>query len=83
MSEQSEIREGQPSPETLQECEERGIEREDCSDITILKTIHRQPVLDKAALERQRNALEASFTVIGIGASGAAVAAIIAIKKLK
>lgn len=72
-----------PSTEVLQECEERGIEINDCSEIAILQSITRQPALDKDAIEQQNNAIESSFALIGIGAAAAGLTAIMVLKKLK
>jgi hypothetical protein len=67
----------------LQECAERGIEVDDCSETAILQSIPHQPALDTDAIEQQNNMIESSFALIGIGAVAAGVTAIIAIKKLK
>jgi hypothetical protein len=71
------------TPEMLQACKERGIEVEDCSEIAIIQSIRREPVLDKDENEQQNSVIESSLALIGIGAVAAGLTAVIAIKKLK
>lgn len=73
----------EPSAEVLRECEQRGIEIDDCSETAILQSIPRQPALDKDAIEHQNDLMNSSFALISIGAVAAGVAAMIVIKKLK
>jgi hypothetical protein len=73
----------EPGPEMLQECEERGMEAEDCSESAIIQSIRPEPALEKDEIEQQNGVIESSLALIGIGAVAAGLTAVIAIKKLK
>lgn len=70
------------TPEILQECAELGIDETECSEVAILQARRHQLPTDNDSTE-QGNAAVDSIALIGIGAAGAGIAAIVAIRKLR
>lgn len=80
LSEQSE--EEPPTPEMLQECEEAGIDEAECSEIAVLQARRHQLPTDGDAAEQEDETTN-SIALIGIGAAGAGIVAIVALRKLR
>jgi hypothetical protein len=79
--------EQQPSPEKLQECEDLGIDEQDCTDEAIAqkRVRHQLPLSDeeRQRIEDQQIQINNSMYMIGIGAASAGVIAFMTLRKRK
>ncbi|MGI0036844.1 MAG: hypothetical protein ACRD99_00625 [Nitrososphaera sp.] len=75
--------EKEPTPEQLGECQKLGINEDNCSDAAILQKIPRRAAFDAEETAKKDAAVSSTFTMVGIGASGAGAIAIITLRKLR
>jgi hypothetical protein len=72
-----------PTAEQLQECQELGIDEDNCSDTAILQKIPRHAAIDVEEMAKKDAAVSSTLAMVGIGAAGVGAIAIITLRKLR